>query len=169
MLIAQADTPEDMRQEALKLLQWHEATQRKEAESYGTTSIVGRRYALARKVVADIISQFTALTIMPKSEVTSARLTGDALIAPTLNLNGTSAEALMQDYSIVMAALREAEELLRRTRPHGRDFQTAPPGAEAIAKRQHEARITAVARCYSEIEEIALKVQDQQNERDKHR
>jgi len=89
-------------------------------------------------------------------------ITGKALIAPTINLNGSSASRLVEEYCGAMGALRAAEERLCEIRPHGRDYQTAAKGDEKLAKDQHERRIIAVHRCYVEIEEIAQSVQQQE-------
>jgi hypothetical protein len=84
-----------------------------------------------------------------------------AFQAPLVNNNGTSKKALMDQLLAVYEAGRAMEKALAEASPHGRDYQTAPPGAYQTARKQHEDRAKRVSSVLKEIEDIALQVQDQ--------
>lgn len=181
VLIAIANTPEDFRQEILKLLRFAAETQRN-----GVDNKLARRSALA--ALQRVIDDVERIAIVGKDleplprefragwegeeyragwTAALATLTGDELIAPTINLNGSTANSLIESYVETKDPLRLALGRLQETRPHGRDYQTAPEGAEKRAKMQHELRISAVVRCLAEIDEIMFKVHRQKREREK--
>lgn len=83
------------------------------------------------------------------------------LIAPTINLNGSNADRLIEDYINVMDAIRHAQELLAGIAPHGRDYQTAPVQEYPMAREQHHRRMTFLDAIRSDLELIALAVQEQ--------
>lgn len=47
---------------------------------------------------------------------------------PKINLNGTSAESLFDEYIDAQRAIRKALQMLQECTCHGRDFQCNPPG-----------------------------------------
>lgn len=51
-----------------------------------------------------------------------------SLIIPVVNLNGTSRESLVEDHRKALDALKVAFDALSDIAPHGRDYQTTPPG-----------------------------------------
>lgn len=81
--------------------------------------------------------------------------------APVININGTSKEVLMDQLVAVFHAGRALEKALAEAAPHGRDYQTAPPGAYQMARKQHEDRMKRVSSVLKEIEDIAIQIQDQ--------
>lgn len=60
-----------------------------------------------------------------------------AIIFPQVNLNGTSAEALLRQYTQAADAIRVAVNAFVDAAPHGRDYQTLPDGAYERARAEH--------------------------------
>lgn len=83
------------------------------------------------------------------------------VVAPTVNLNGTHITNLMEGYRDALTALNVATDMLAKTAPHGRDYQTRPASVMDAAVRQHAHRMRMLRRLHAEIEQIALEVQDQ--------
>jgi hypothetical protein len=79
-------------------------------------------------------------------------------IHPTVNINGTSRQALRSQ----AMAVREASHLLIQrlldAMPHGRDYPI--PAEYAKARDDHYARLAAVSDIYNHFEQIAIKVAD---------
>jgi len=81
-------------------------------------------------------------------------------IAPRLNINGSSADDLIEPRIAAMSALRDAIEALRRATPNGRDYPAN--NDDCIADRQeHYARLSQLNAIREEIcnEVIAIKHQ----------
>lgn len=57
-------------------------------------------------------------------------------VFPTIHLNGTSANELIQRYEAAYTALTEAARLLAQCAPHGRDYYPQGAGAYAQATRE---------------------------------
>lgn len=74
---------------------------------------------------------------------------------PTIHSNGTSAEALLDDQMKILGALREAEVLLRRCGPNGRDYYPQGESAVAEAMKDGDSRIERVRSVIREVEQIA--------------
>jgi hypothetical protein len=87
------------------------------------------------------------------------------VIVPVVNLNGTSAEKLMEGYREALDALRTAISYMPSIEPHGRDYQTEERTVFSEAADQHRSRVKALEGVYQDIELIALAVQDQQHAR----
>lgn len=77
------------------------------------------------------------------------------LAIPTIHLNGTSREALVEQLCEAVHALRIAGRALAAACPNGRDYY--PQGEQAIqhALSQHAARLKAVDTVIGELERIA--------------
>ena len=86
-------------------------------------------------------------------------------MAPVLNMNGASAKSLIDAYVKAIQALDEAATKLAACAPHGRDFQTAKPGAYEQARTQHTERARSIENMRNDLESLALAVQAQQAER----
>ena len=82
-------------------------------------------------------------------------------IFPTVHLNGTNGNVLLQEYVAAMDAIRQAANALANVTVHGRDYYTQAAGAYATAREEHHTRLKALEDMQSELEEIALKVQEQ--------
>ncbi len=64
------------------------------------------------------------------------------LIAPTVHLNGTSRESLMQSYHDAYATIEAALTMLGETAPHPRDYYVHPtPNAFDAAREQYTTRV----------------------------
>lgn len=83
------------------------------------------------------------------------------LTYPTVHLNGTSKEQLLQQYTHAHQALNEALMALSRAAPHGRDYYTQGPDAINEAIAQHNKRLNALRQVAQEILIIGLKIADQ--------
>jgi hypothetical protein len=74
---------------------------------------------------------------------------------PQININGTERKDLLHDYMAARRALQLAVEALSACSPHGRDYQTAEPGAFYAAQREHADRLVKVRSVMAEIETLA--------------
>ena len=81
------------------------------------------------------------------------------MILPTIHLNGTSRESLVDDACIARRALESAITALVQMRPHERDYYPAP-GTFGPASDEHEQRIQAVRRVSDELMEWTQKVME---------
>jgi hypothetical protein len=75
-------------------------------------------------------------------------------VAPYVNCNGTSREALLDGYRKAAEALHEALDALHATAPHGRDYQTAPAGRFRLAGAEHAARVNALSAVYEDLQAL---------------
>jgi hypothetical protein len=78
---------------------------------------------------------------------------------PYVNMNGDTRETLIEDRLATVNALCLAMERLSAQYPHGRNYQTAPPGAYLRARELHDARVATLRRIASEISVEALFIQ----------
>ena len=80
------------------------------------------------------------------------------LAIPTIHLNGTSKESLVESLCEAIHAIHEAGRALAQTCPNGRDYY--PQGNTAIqwALDQHEARMNKLREVATELEQIAEKI-----------
>jgi hypothetical protein len=85
--------------------------------------------------------------------------------APTLNLNGTSGEALMQELRTAGEAVRTAIEAVGAMTVHGRDFQTAEIGAYNQARFEQKARLEKLRSVLDEIRCLQENVYEQMQSR----
>ncbi len=74
---------------------------------------------------------------------------------PQININGTERSDLLEDLMKARRCLQHAVEALSAASPHGRDYQTAIPGAFYVAQQEHSDRIVKVRQVLAEIETIA--------------
>ncbi len=83
------------------------------------------------------------------------------LATPTIHLNGTSKEFLLEAISNARLALRDALESVGHTAPNGRDFY--PQGVNALhrAEVEYRARTHALLKVHDELGEIALAIDAQ--------
>jgi hypothetical protein len=86
-------------------------------------------------------------------------------IAPVINLNGTSASNLVDEYKAAYKALLVAYEVVQRVTVHGRDFQTAPSGLYEKAREEQIARLAQLKNMADGFMALALNVQDQADAR----
>ncbi len=79
---------------------------------------------------------------------------------PTVHLNGTSAERLIDGYVAADNALRSAERALEESAPNGRDYYPQGDGAIGQAIKEHVARVEKLRAIRAEIQELLQHVGD---------
>jgi hypothetical protein len=87
-----------------------------------------------------------------------------ALLTPTVNLNGTAKHDLVRQCMDVMHALENAEQIMARGTPHGRDYSLCPLTGERLDARARDAwheRMRAVHAMVSEFGELAIAINSQ--------
>jgi len=82
---------------------------------------------------------------------------------PTISLNGSPADRLMENTRNAQDALRKAQEALSAVYPNARDYQ----GWDEfyVAQKEHEARAAAVQQILRDLSELAIAISDQQDAR----
>jgi ferredoxin-NADP reductase len=81
--------------------------------------------------------------------------------APTVHLNGTSKEMLLEQVCDAGHALRKALEAMREAAPNGRDYYVQGPEAFKEAAEEHAARDRQVREVLKQYENLAEKIADQ--------
>jgi len=71
---------------------------------------------------------------------------------PTIHLNGTSADSLLDSLGAAADALEAAYQALKQTAPNGRDYYPQGPAAMGAARSEHEARLKKIDQVKDEIE-----------------
>ncbi len=84
---------------------------------------------------------------------------------PTIHLNGTSVEALMEANDAVYDALQNVMNKFAAASPNGRDYYTQGPEAFGKAVEEHEARTRAVYAVMRELETIGEYLATEQEKR----
>ena len=77
------------------------------------------------------------------------------LAIPTVHMNGTSREALVEGLCEAVHALHEAGRKLAAAAPNGRDYYVQGSAATGVAMDQHEARMNKLREIITELETIA--------------
>ena len=77
------------------------------------------------------------------------------LHGPVVNLNGATRESLLKQHMEVAAAARALYRALADAGPHGRDYQTAAPGAWSKDAAYHSEMIGQVDRIERTYQRIA--------------
>lgn len=81
---------------------------------------------------------------------------------PTVHLNGTAKDRLIETLCAASNALDAAYEALKEAAPNGRDYYPQGPGAMEAAQNEHMARLRAVDAVKGEIDRLMLAI-DRQN------
>ena len=87
---------------------------------------------------------------------------------PDVHLNGTSAEALLDQYSEAVEALRLAIAAVQFAAPNGRDYYLQGGTAITEAWQEHTARIEALTAVRHGLQEITEHIQTQVDARSTH-
>jgi hypothetical protein len=82
------------------------------------------------------------------------------MIRPTLNINGTSADDLIQQRRDAYVALHEAIQTLQQATPHGRDYPGQPDQC-AADRAAHYARIKVLYTMAGELVAEAHAIKEQ--------
>lgn len=88
------------------------------------------------------------------------------MLIPSVHLNGTAGEVLLDQYAAAVEAVRRAIDAVCNTGPNARDYYVQGPDASLAAQREHEARIAALKKVRDELAAIAEGIQDQIDARD---
>jgi hypothetical protein len=83
------------------------------------------------------------------------------LATPTVHINGTSKQALIDQLGDAIHALHEAGRKLAAATPNARDYYVQGNDAFTTAMRQHDARMTKLREIVAELETIGDAVFDQ--------
>ena len=76
------------------------------------------------------------------------------LTLPTVHLNGTSRDGLLEGYIAAMDAIRLAMAACRAAAPHARDYYMHP-NSFALAAEEHSIRYTRLADTVGELNTLA--------------
>jgi polysaccharide pyruvyl transferase WcaK-like protein len=77
-----------------------------------------------------------------------------ALSVPTIHMNGTSQQELLDQICMALSAIRDAEQAMRAVTPNGRDYYPQGPDAIQEALRQHANRLHNLRAVHDELEQI---------------
>jgi hypothetical protein len=80
---------------------------------------------------------------------------------PTIHLNGTAGEVLLDQYTSAARAVQQAIDAVCDAGPNARDYYVQGTDAALAAQREHEARVVLLKRVRDELAAIAEGVQDQ--------
>ena len=83
------------------------------------------------------------------------------MIVPTIHLNGTGKERLIEPLCDASHALTDAYEALKQTAPNGRDYYPQGPDALRQATEEHHARLRKLDAIKAEIDALTLAIDDQ--------
>ena len=83
------------------------------------------------------------------------------MLIPTIHLNGTSGEDLLDQYASAVEAVREAIDAVCDAGPNARDYYVQGPDAALAAQREHEARVASIKRVRDDLAAIVEGIQDQ--------
>jgi pantothenate synthetase len=86
---------------------------------------------------------------------------------PTIHLNGTSIEALLEQNRQVSRALRATLEAMSEAAPHGRDYY--PQGSEALgqALAEHKSRVDQILSLLEEYRVQHIHLLNEQTKRER--
>ena len=73
---------------------------------------------------------------------------------PTVHLNGTSRNELLEGYIDACNAVSHAVDIVRKNGPNMRDYYIAGPAHGAAAMTEHEARLEKLEAVLAELREI---------------
>lgn len=77
---------------------------------------------------------------------------------PTIHMNGTNRNRLLDDICGATNALREAIRKLCETGPNGRDYYPQGPDAFRAAQAEHQSRLERLGSVQTELEALALAI-----------
>jgi hypothetical protein len=80
------------------------------------------------------------------------------MMLPTIHLNGTSKERLIEDLCEASHALDSAFEALKRTAPNGRDYYPQGPAALSMAEDEHTDRLRRLDAIKNEIDALTVAI-----------
>lgn len=84
---------------------------------------------------------------------------------PTIHMNGTSPDDLLEQYRNAMDAIQAAGEMLAQCGPNGRDYYPQSPEALTSAIDEHRSRRERIEAVFEEVQELAMHCMDAVEER----
>lgn len=84
---------------------------------------------------------------------------------PTIHMNGTPPEQLVEQLLKAYRAVDDAMSALAEAAPNGRDYYPQGPDAVQEATEEHWSRIKKLRSVYADLEEMVISVQDEIDER----
>ena len=91
------------------------------------------------------------------------------MLIPTIHLNGTAGETLLDQYTTALDAARKTIDAICDAGPNARDYYVQGPDAALAAQREHEARVAALKTVRDDLAAIVEGIQDQIDARDEAR
>ncbi len=82
------------------------------------------------------------------------------MVAPKININGTSAQELIENHLEARDAVEAAITALRKANPHPRDYQ-GEPDSYKFAREAYHARLGALQELVSDLYGIAINIDHQ--------
>jgi hypothetical protein len=82
------------------------------------------------------------------------------MITPTIHLNGSSRDRLVEGQLAILCHLREAERAMFEANPNGRDYYPQGDGALKQAQAEHVARLAKLKALMVEVCELVEAIQD---------
>lgn len=83
------------------------------------------------------------------------------MLIPTVHLNGSSGQVLLDQYAAAAEAVRKALDAVCDACPNARDYYVQGSDAALAAQREHESRVTALKRVRLELVALVEGIQDQ--------
>jgi hypothetical protein len=88
-------------------------------------------------------------------------MTTNDITPPTVHLNGTSSDGLVEPLIDAYEKLGDALDSLMQTSPNARDYYVQPEGAIERATTEHVARMRQVSAVRDDIETLISAIRDQ--------
>jgi hypothetical protein len=83
------------------------------------------------------------------------------MLIPTVHMNGTTGEVLLDQYMTAAHAVQKAIDAVCDAGPNARDYYVQGPDAGLAAQREHAARVKALKTVRDELAAIMEGIQDQ--------
>lgn len=87
------------------------------------------------------------------------------LTPPTVHLNGTGAQSLVESYDKAARAVQQALEECVQSAPNARDYYVQGNEAYVKARDEHDNRMSALRKVRDELQWLATNVRDQEEAR----
>ena len=85
------------------------------------------------------------------------------MMVPTIHLNGTSRESLLEGYEKAHRAVRAALKEVAEIGPNGRDFYPQGPDALSKASDEHRARMNALSNILRDLEALGEAIDNEKS------
>ncbi len=81
---------------------------------------------------------------------------------PTIHLNGSDADSLLEGYMTALTAVQQAIDAVQKTWPHGRDYYISGDAAIHAAMHEHRTRLEKLEAVRGELDALTAHVAAQQ-------